>query len=317
MLHFSKARAASVALSALGLFGLSHNLGQADIIRIASWNLNNLHFISGEALRPRAPARTDADFTILKQYQHRLNADVVAVQEVNGPQAARRVFPQTDYDLYFSGRYVEDKKTGRESDRIYTGFAVRKGVFATVTKADYEDLSRMHGQPGRPTRWGVQLKLQIESRSLYLLNVHLKSGCSRGNLNTPRSSSCETLGEQADPLERWIDTMQRLGVPFIVLGDFNRAFDVHKHRDHLWRRLDDDEPAGLDLYRIPFKTESECWLGTGLHYPEPVDFFVLNRVAWTGFRARSFTELNYDPIHRNATRRLPSDHCPILIEYDL
>ena len=308
-------RTASATLLLLGL--ISTLVGHAETIRIASWNLNNLHYVPGQALRERAPARRSADFDILQQYQRRLAADVIALQEVNGPLAARRVFPQGEYDLYFSGRYEEDQKTGRQSDRIYTGFAVRRHVFAVVEKVDYKDLSRLHGKAGRPTRWGVQLKLQIGSRSLYLLNVHLKSGCFRGNLKTPRNASCETLANQSEPLERWIDDRQRSGVSFVVLGDFNRAFDVHQHRDHLWQELDDDEPAGLNLYRIPYNTESHCWLGSRLHYREPVDFFVLNRAAWKGVKAGSFVEFDYDPVHRNAPRRLPSDHCPILIEFEL
>ena len=131
-------------------------------VRIASWNLNNLHFISGEALRARAPIRADRDFAILQQYGRRLDADIIALQEVNGPHAARRLFSESDYDIYFSGRYDQDTKSGHPSDRIYTGFAVRKNVFDSVTKSDYSELSVPHGNPSRPTRWGVMLKVELK-----------------------------------------------------------------------------------------------------------------------------------------------------------
>jgi hypothetical protein len=52
-------------------------------------------------------------------------------------------------------------------------------------------------------------------------------------------------------------------VPFAVPGDFNRAFDVHGQGDHLWQEIDDGDPAGLDLWRLPFRQESECWRGAG------------------------------------------------------
>ena len=98
----------------------------ADQIRIASWNLNNLHYEAGVPLRKDAPERTEVDYRVLRKYAKRLNADIIALQEVNGPQAAKRVFP--DHDLYFSTRYGEDLLSDQSSDRIYTGFAVRPGA---------------------------------------------------------------------------------------------------------------------------------------------------------------------------------------------
>ena len=104
-----------------------------EILRIATWNLNNLHDEIGVPLRDRAPSRSRDDFALLRKYAKRLNADVIALQEVNGPKAARHVFPEAQYDLYFSGRYVEDQETGRESDRIYTGVAIRRDVFVSCS----------------------------------------------------------------------------------------------------------------------------------------------------------------------------------------
>jgi hypothetical protein len=110
---------------------------EAATIEVATWNLNNLHYVIGEPLRERAPARSADDYATLRKYRDRVGADIYALQEVNGPKAAALVFPPDEWDTYFSGRYVEDLVTGRattpdaeqRSDRIYTGFAVRRGVF--------------------------------------------------------------------------------------------------------------------------------------------------------------------------------------------
>jgi hypothetical protein len=104
--------------------------------------MNNLHHVLGEPLRDRAPARSEEDYELLRKYRDRLGADIIALQEVNGPKAAGLVFPPDEYDLFFSSRYVEDLVTGKatnpdpeqRSDRIYTGFAVRRGVFDAVSK---------------------------------------------------------------------------------------------------------------------------------------------------------------------------------------
>ena len=106
----------------------------AEWIRIATWNLNRLHWRTGGALWRGAVARGDEDYRTLARYARVLNADVVAFQEVNGPRAAARVFPLRDYDLHFSGRYDS------RYDDIYNGFAVRKGRFDRVVKRDHESL---------------------------------------------------------------------------------------------------------------------------------------------------------------------------------
>jgi hypothetical protein len=142
-----------VGLLSVGLVAALMSTAASAEIRIASWNLNNLHHQLDEPLRPGAPARTEADIEILRKYRDRAAADIFALQEVNGPRAAQLIFPTDQWDLFFSGRYADDLVTGRESDRIYTGFAVRRGVFDPVSKRDVPELSVRHTD-GRPTRWG-------------------------------------------------------------------------------------------------------------------------------------------------------------------
>jgi hypothetical protein len=140
----------------------------AATIKLATWNMNNLHHVLGEPLRSGAPARTEADYELLRKYRDRLGADVIALQEVNGPKAAGLVFPPDQYDLYFSARYIEDLVTGKatnpdpaqRSDRIYTGFAVRRGMFDAISKRDVPSLGVIHAVDGRPVRWGTELLLE-------------------------------------------------------------------------------------------------------------------------------------------------------------
>jgi hypothetical protein len=156
----------------------------AESIEVATWNMNNLHHVLGEPLRDRAPARSEEDYELLRKYRERLGADVIALQEVNGPKAAGLVFPPDQYDLYLSGRYIDDLVTGKatpadpeqRSDRIYTGFAVRRGVFDAISKRDVPSLGVIHAADGRPVRWGTEIFLEKDGQLLRLLSVHLKSG---------------------------------------------------------------------------------------------------------------------------------------------
>jgi len=288
----------------------------AETIRIASWNLNNLHHELGVPLRNHAPARSADDYSLLRKYAKRLGADIVALQEVNGPKAAALVFPDAQYELYLSGRYVEDLETKRDSDRIYTGFAVRRGVFDAASKIDVPSLSVQHAD-NRPTRWGTEIVVEKDGKLLAFLSVHLKSGCFAGNLETPTSDNCQTLAKQREPLEAWIDEHTKNNVPFVILGDFNRRFDMYGQADHLWEAIDDGDPPGLKLWRLPFRMESNCWRGTSNYYQEPIDFFIFSDRAKQLVNEASFAQLAYESQDQNIQKKTPSDHCPIIVELSL
>jgi hypothetical protein len=285
----------------------------AESIKVAAWNMNNLHFVVGEPLRDGAPSRSEADYAILRKYRDRLGADVIALQEVNGPKAAALVFPPDQYDLFFSGRYIDDLVTSRatdpdpeqRSDRIYTGFAVRRGVLDAVSKRDVPSLGVIHAADHRPVRWGTELLLEKDGQLLRLLSVHLKSGCHEGSLENPTDPDCVTLAAQRAPLEAWIDEAAQ----GLVLGDWNRRIDRFAQDDHLWREIDDADPPGLDLRRLPFNCEAEC----NPSFPEPIDFLVFDDRAWQLVDQASFQEITYDPEDRDTVRGTPSDHCPIAV----
>ena len=279
----------------------------AEWIRIATWNLNRLHWRTGGALWRGAIARGDEDYRTLARYARALDADVIAFQEVNGPRAAERVFPSRDYDLHFSGRYDS------RYDDIYNGFAVRKERFDRVVKRDHEALGLGSGSRYQ-LRWGVDLMVSRGGRELRLFNVHLKSKCFSKSLRSPRSRPCRTLARQVEPLEAWIDARWREGVPFVVLGDFNREMDRHGKRDHLWAAIADGDPPGLELHRLSAGRDQPCWRGTSRHFRFPVDFFVFGARAWTRVAAGSFRQVVWTDADADPRRGLPSDHCPIAVD---
>ncbi len=157
-------------------------------------------------------------------YRDRLDADIIAFQEVNGPKAAQRVFPKDDYEIVVSGRYDDDRRSGRSTDRIYTGFAIKRGSITLLEQGDVPEIGLV-GRAARSLRHGTEITVEANSSRLRLLSVHLKSGCFTQSLSNPRSDACERLAEQLDPLEDWVDGQG--DTPFVVLGDFNRALDVH------------------------------------------------------------------------------------------
>jgi hypothetical protein len=86
-------RIARCIAAALGLTMLSSATARSATIKLAAWNMNNLHHALGEPLRSGAPARNEEDYAPLRQYRDKLGADVIALQEVKSPRAAALVFP--------------------------------------------------------------------------------------------------------------------------------------------------------------------------------------------------------------------------------
>lgn len=255
-------------------------------LRIATWNLEWLNRSDGTG----PVKRVEADYTRLRRYADKLDADVVALQEVDGEEAAGRVFDPARFLLFVAA----------QGDPQRTGFAVRRGL--TVTRLpDYQALDV--GQ----VRVGVDIAVEHGGRTLRLLSVHLKSAC----FDEPLSSDtrdCKKLSAQLPVLEAWIDDRGREGVAAIVLGDFNRRLFAQPN-EPFWRELDDGEPSLSDLWSPTEGRRSSCW---GNSYPQFIDHLVLNKAATSLALPESFVQQRYDESDQ-PNKRVLSDHCPLAI----
>ncbi|GMV00596.1 MAG: hypothetical protein AMXMBFR52_02520 [Burkholderiales bacterium] len=291
-------------------------------LKLATWNLEWL--ISPQSLqalrtnctpqgvRPPANARTipcdvaakltrgRADFDALARYARLLDADVVALQEVDGPDAARLVFP--GYRFCFTGRrHVQNN-----------GFAIRRGI-AYRCGRDFRPLSL-----GDSVRRGAELVLYPgEPRELRLLSVHLKSGCGNRLLDD-RRKECTALARQVTFLEEWIDGEAAAGRAFAVLGDFNRDLlrDQGEARSEsgrllrLWPEIDDGEPPEADLSNA---AEGQRFVNCAMNqaFPGYIDHIVLSRTLAAGVVPGSFERVVYRT--QDAVARKLSDHCPVAL----
>jgi hypothetical protein len=116
------------------------------------------------AIVPRLD-RKPQDFAALARYIRELDADVLAMQEVDGPGAANLIM--TGYDYCFTSRANVQKN----------GFAIRRGI-PFRCEPDYLPLSL-----GDTVRRGTVVTLFPGTRREFtLMAVHLKSGCPEGPL---------------------------------------------------------------------------------------------------------------------------------------
>ncbi len=254
-------------------------------LKIATWNLAWLNRAVGTGEVPRSPE----DYDRLREYARKLSADVVALQEVDGEEAARRVFDPKVYAFHFT----------RDVDQVQrSGFAYRKDLVVTPNP-DLVELA-MAGK-----RRGADVSVAWAGRSIRLLCVHLKSGCAAAPLETD-SEACRTLRAQLPALESWIDARAREGIPFGVLGDFNRRLGPS---DPFWREIDDGVPSDADLIDAGDGIAPACWRG---RHPEFIDHVVLGKRAAGWIVPDSFHELLYEESGARLEAAL-SDHCPIAV----
>ncbi|HEX6637956.1 MAG TPA: HAD family acid phosphatase [Steroidobacteraceae bacterium] len=310
----------------LELPGGGHWRGDGKKVRIATWNVEYLMtpethlalrstcaenggLVGGDertlpcAITRREP-RTPGDFESLRRYAAELRADIVALQEVDGPEAAELVFP--GYDFCFSTRGHPQKN----------GFAIRRGL-PFRCEPEYEPLSIDNAV----RRGVVATFFPGTDNEFQLMSVHLKSGCPAGPLTAP-GRNCELLTRQVAPLEQWIEAEANAGHRFGLLGDFNRRFTIEKgpakdgegRQLNVYAEIDDGVPPSSKLTNVTAQHKfTPCT--TGSEYREFIDNILLGADLAKSIVRKSFVRVVFND--RDAQAHWLSDHCPVGIDLAL
>jgi endonuclease/exonuclease/phosphatase family metal-dependent hydrolase len=280
---------ARLALAALACL-LLPAVALAAELKVATWNLNWL--TQRPANDPALPAdvhvRVPEDFDRLRQYAVQLDADVIAIQEVDGRDVAARLFPPERYSIHMTHDDVVQR----------VGIVVRRGLTYDINP----DVTAIRGNRGLHLRSGADITLHLAAVTLRILAVHLKTGCDDAPLTRSRRRSCAELGAQVPPLQDWITARQQEGVPFIVLGDFNRHMDGG---DQLWAALSTTAP----LVRATEGRSSPCWVTEAF-----IDHIIAGGAARDWMQLPTLRVLSYRETGDEWKDRL-SDHCPVSVQF--
>lgn len=267
---------------------------QAAELKVATWNLEwlTLRLQGDPELPENVVPKQAADIAVLRRYAEILDADVVALQEVDGPEVAALVFPPDRYRLIFTGDHVIQR----------VGFAVRNSI-PVHRNPDLVALD-LYPTALHRLRSGLDITLDLPSGPLRLLAVHLKTGCHEDRLSTSPRRECETLRHQLPPLQGWIAQRRDEGAPFVLLGDFNRRMDG---REDVMTALN----ATLPLTRATEGHGSPCWGGGSF-----IDHIMAGGAARGWMEPNSLRVMVYREKDMAARDKL-SDHCPVSVRFHL
>lgn len=141
---------------------------------------------------------------------------LIGLQEVTGDEAVRQILPR--------GWETRTSASLADTPRIpqHVGLAWKSSAHAP---RDFKLVMALSAIGSRPLRPGLQFTLDIASKPVDGLVVHLKAGCRSPELTKPKRPSeqeaCPILAQQVPVIEQWID--DRLGRDFMLIGDFNRT----------------------------------------------------------------------------------------------
>jgi endonuclease/exonuclease/phosphatase family metal-dependent hydrolase len=279
-------------LAAALSFGLITSASAAEI-KLTSWNMNWLTFDASKLPDNKAP-RSAWGVDRLKDYARQIDADIFAVQEVDGAEAAAQVFDPHRYNIEIAA--------GDMTQRV--GFVIRKSI-AYERHPDIQALDIRPDETGRRQRTGVDVTFHLTGGDLRVLTVHLKSGCFDNRAEdhpypgreTRTLTACAIQAEQVPVLDRWISDREAAGETYMIVGDFNRRF---YSSDRFWSALASRHP----VWDIGWTHRSTCYGG---RYPQHIDHVVVPRSFAshvTDFDETVYTENSPDDI---------SDHCPISV----
>ncbi|WP_254070536.1 endonuclease/exonuclease/phosphatase family protein [Acidisphaera sp. L21] len=268
-------------------------IARAADLKVATWNLEWLtpRPLGDLALPEDVRPKSAADRALLRGYAQKLDADVIAVEEVDGPAIAATIFPPDRYALYFTQDDVVQR----------VGIAVRRGIPVHQNP----DLAALDVTPNATHRLrsGADLTVDLPSGPIRLLALHLKTGCNRDQLDRSRRPQCATLRSQTAVLQGWIAQRRREGIPFVILGDFNRWMDP---ADQFLAALQETAP----LARATEGHDSPCWGGERF-----IDHILAGGAARAWMDPASLRVL----VYREAPDQKEhlSDHCPVSVRFHL
>lgn len=260
-------------------------------IKLATWNMEWLSHrpLTDPSLPFDRPDRGPEDYRFIALTLEKLAPDIISLQEVDGANALTGVFKDGAYQFFMTPTPI--------AQRVVV--AVRRGYDVTLNPA----LMALNVSPKghHPLREGLDLTIAIGKQHLRVLALHLKTGCWEQPLNQ-RLHACPLLYRQLSIIADWVAAQQSEGVPFILIGDFNRRFT---YRDPAFKLLSRDAKLTLATEGLA----SPCHGGE--YFIDHIILGAMGRAEFGSHSLRVMTSM------QKFDAAVTSDHCPVSVEIEL
>lgn len=276
-----------------------------------------------------------------------LNSDVFALQEVENESAARRLFPESDWNVIVTKADIPQN----------IGYAVRKNGRAKVVSSKQIDELAQVDDTGHRVRPGLELTIEVGGKQLVLLNVHLKASCRSQPISAPTrpgyaddrrweeiQQGCKVMRKQVPQLEAWVEAQTRKQALYMIVGDWNRdlkrdlqlparltpgesaksPITESTQIGSLLKEISDDEPKGawlgivktdITARRKTMKAPDQRSYDKVCH--DTIDNFALSDALLKAFGtdkdALTATGADYGADAYGVDKARASDHCPVTL----
>ena len=280
-----------IAVLSILLVSCSSNTSskRENTVTVASFNIEWL----GDGKDDRMP-RTEGEYKRLAKIIAGIDADVIACEEIENTAALERIVKYLDdYSCY-----VEEGSGSQNLGVIYKTSLNLKviGKYAPVA------INPLKNRPG------LELYVKSGNFDFSMMIVHLKSTSRYDNTEEKRAAALETRQLQAAALSKWVDSCLKANKEqdYIILGDFNDA----PLRDNTALT------ALIENSNITFLTENTKSCG---RYSD--NYTIDNIVVSKSALKRCYVESLhlYDFTQEYTARQLESisDHCPVIVQFDI
>ncbi|MEP1445971.1 MAG: HAD family acid phosphatase [Paraglaciecola sp.] len=267
-----------------------------DTLKVATWNVEHLAYPIETGCRPRSPEEVEK----LKAYAQSLDADIIGLQEVDSAEAVSEIFPSDDWQIIMSprqdSRSYNCRESGNQSTQQKVAFVVKKPIQVESVQA-LEDLGL--DSPG--LRYGLEIQVMTDVGVVSLLNVHLKSGCFVDNYRRGEKEACSVLAKQAPILDNWIEQKEQLGLPYLVLGDFNHRLTAP------YNQLTQEIMSSENGKQRSIVNTGAHLIGCHPYYPAPIDQIFIGQFESSSI-AYQATVHHFDDMQVDS---MLSDHCAL------
>ena len=235
--------------------------------------------------------RSGADHDRISSIIDDLNADILALQEIESKNALMKI---TDKLRGYKLKIINDDHPQK------TAYLVRKGI-DILNSGNYQPIEIISGE----TRPGFYMEVKYKNKNIHLMNVHFKSTSRYDSTDRLRRKSIYIRTKQAEKAAHFADSIIAADEQnVVILGDLNdNPFKTNRETLNSLKNNDDliFLTDGLPSCR------NKLW--------RTIDHIVVSKSLFGHYLKGSSRVVNFNnSVHDKFTDKI-SDHCPVLANF--